>query len=142
MNKKSKEELFVIIAGCGRFGSLLANQLSRDGHHVVIIDINENAFNNLSKDFSGYSIHGSATETALLKTTEIDNADVFIAATANDSVNIMSVQLARERFSVEKVIARVFDPLREDLYNALKIEIISPTSIAVEKLLDSILNED
>jgi trk system potassium uptake protein TrkA len=81
--------LYVIIVGCGKFGSYLANNLSREGHSVVVIDVKASSFNELTAEFSGFVIEGDATEFAVLKEAKIDRADVLIAATENDNVNLM-----------------------------------------------------
>jgi trk system potassium uptake protein TrkA len=132
------KNLFILVVGCGRLGSLLANRLSGKGHSVVVIDVNESAFNALSPEFSGFRIVGDATEFSVLKGAKTEKADIFIAATRDDNVNLMVSQLAKKIFNVPKVMARVFDPKRESIYKGFNIETISPTSIAVELFLDAI----
>jgi len=130
-----KNSLYIVIVGCGRLGSDLANRLSRIGHSVVVIDTNEDTFNDLSSDFSGFRIVGDATELAVLKEAKLKNADVFFATTHGDNVNLMVAQVARKLFNVPHVLARVFDPRREQVYNRLGIETICPTSVAAEMFL-------
>lgn len=136
----SKKQLFIVIVGCGRLGSLLANRLSGDGHNVVIIDINEGKFENLSAEFSGFRIEGDATETAVLKQAKIDTADAMIAATREDNVNLMIAQIAKRIYKVPKVMARIFDLKREEMFRQLGIETISPISISGDAFLKSIQN--
>ena len=133
------QEFFIIIVGCGRLGSYLANRLSRDGHSVVVIDVNESAFDMLSAEYSGFRVEGDATELAVLKQAKTDKADLAIATTRDDNVNLMVSQIARKLFRVPKVMARVFDPKREEVYRALNIETICPTSLAGDILLKSIM---
>jgi len=130
-----KTSLYIVIVGCGRLGSGLANQLSRIGHSVVVIDSNENTFDDLSSDFSGFRIVGDATQLAVLKQAKLKDADVFFATTHGDNVNLMVAQVARKLFNVPQVLARVFDPRREEVYNQLGIETICPTSVASEMFL-------
>jgi trk system potassium uptake protein TrkA len=132
------KSLFILIVGCGRLGSYLANRLSGKLHSVVVIDINESAFNGLSPEFSGFSVVGDATEFSILKGAKIDDADVFIATTRDDNINLMVSQIAKKIFHVPKVMARVFDPKRENIYKDFDIEAICPTTIAVELFLDFI----
>ena len=118
----------------------MANQLSREGHSVVVIDRDESTFNDLSPDFSGFRIHGDATQMAVLKEAKINKADVLIATTHEDNVNLMVAQVARGIFSVPHVLARVFDPKREVVYAQLGIDTICPTSVAAEMFLRAVAN--
>ncbi len=127
-----KNSLYIVIVGCGRLGSGLANQLSRIGHSVVVIDSDEDTFEGLSSDFSGFRIVGDATQLAVLKQAKLKDADIFFATTHGDNVNLMVAQVARKLFNVPQVLARVFDPRREQVYNQLGIETICPTSLASE----------
>ena len=133
-----KNSLYIVIVGCGRLGSHLANQLSREGHSVVVIDRDEFTFNDLSPDFSGFRIHGDATQMAVLKEAKLNKADVLIATTHEDNVNLMVAQVARGIFSVPHVLARVFDPKREVVYAQLGIDTICPTSVAAEMFLRAV----
>jgi trk/ktr system potassium uptake protein len=130
-----KNSLYIVIIGCGRLGSHIANQLSRIGHSVVVIEIDEETFNNLSPDFSGFRIVGDATQTAVLKEAKLKKADVLFATTHDDNINLMVAQVARKVFNVPHVLARVFDPKREEVFNQLGIETICPTSVAAEMFL-------
>ena len=127
-----QKSFYVIIVGCGRLGGFLANRLSREGHSVVVIDNKPTAFDKLSADFSGFKIEGDATEAAVLEQARVDRADALIAATREDNANLMIAQVASRIYRVSKVVARVFDPSREDIYRELGIETICPTTIATE----------
>jgi trk system potassium uptake protein TrkA len=131
-------DLFIVIVGCGRLGSHLANQLSRAGHGVVVIDLAEKAFGNLSAEYSGFSVEGDATELAVLQQAKVGKADLVIATTRDDNVNLMVVQVARAEFHVPRVLARVFEPRRKPIYHRLGVETVCPTSVAAELFLESI----
>jgi len=133
-----KNNCYIVIVGCGRLGLHLANQLSRDGNSVVVIDKLETTFNDLSSDFSGFKIVGDATHVSVLREAKIKNADVLIATTHFDNVNLMVAQVARRVFDVPHVLARVFDPKREEVYAKLGVNTICPTSVAAELFLSSI----
>ena len=133
-----KHSLYIVIVGCGRVGSYLANHLSHTGHSVVVIDSDESTFNNLSPDFSGFRVVGDATRITVLKDAKLKAADVFFATTHWDNVNLMVAQIARKLFHVPQVLARVFDPKREKVYEQLGIETICPTSVAAEMFLLSV----
>lgn len=124
--------LFILIVGCGRLGSYLASRLSEAGNAVVVIDVHEPAFSNLSPNFSGFRVEGDATELAVLREAKIDKADVFIATTKLDNVNLMTAQIAKKLFAVPRVMARVFNPDREEMYESLGVETVCPTLMAAE----------
>jgi trk system potassium uptake protein TrkA len=130
------KNLYIIIIGCGRLGSFLANRLSNEGHSVVVVDINPNAFEELAADqFSGFRVEGDATELAILKQAKIDKADIFIGATRDENVNIMAAQIAKKRFNVPRVFVRILDPNKESFCRVIGIECVCPTSIAAEKMI-------
>ena len=131
----TKNSLYIVIVGCGRLGSYLANQLSHVGHSVVVIDPVEDTLNDLSPDFSGFHVVGDATQMAVLKEAKLKQADVLFATTHWDNVNLMVAQVARKLFNVPHVLARVFDPRREEVFVQLGIETICPTSVAAEMFL-------
>lgn len=129
-----------MVVGCGRLGSHLANCLSRDGNSVVVIDRVETTLNDLSPDFSGFRINGDATHMAVLKESKLKNADVLIATTHEDNVNLMVAQVAKKIFHVPHVLARVFDPKREEVYAQLGVDTICPTSVAADMFLQAVAN--
>lgn len=134
---KDHNKLFVVIVGCGRLGSYLVNQLSLGGHYLVVIDIDGAAFNALDPQFSGFQVEGDATEFALLKQAKIDRADVLMATTERDNVNLMVAQIAKKIFKVPQVMARVFDPKRAQVYRDFGIEGICPITVAGDVFLGS-----
>jgi trk system potassium uptake protein TrkA len=126
---------YVVVVGCGRLGSTLANTLSQLGDSVVVIDRKEAAFANLSPEFTGFRITGDAAELALLREAKVDRADVLLAATDRDNLNLFVAQAARELFGVTRVVARLFDPTREAIYDELDVVTISPTMLGAEAFL-------
>lgn len=135
-----KNSRYIVVVGCGRLGSYLANRLSRDGNSVVVIDRIETALADLSPDFSGFRINGDATHMAVLKAAKLKNADVLIATTREDNVNLMVAQVAQKLFRVPHVLARVSDPRREAVYALLGIETICPISVAAGMFLEAVAN--
>jgi trk system potassium uptake protein TrkA len=133
--------LFIIIVGCGRIGAYLANKLSHAGHNVVVIDPDESSFAALSAEFSGFKIEGDAIELEVLKQSKVEKADVLLAVSADDNTNLMVAQIAKTLFQVPKVIARVFDHQKEDIYRQSGIDIICPTSIVGDVFFDVIVAE-
>ena len=129
------DKLFILIVGCGRLGTHLANTLSRQGHSVVALDANPHAFEGLSAEYSGFRVEGDGTELAVLKQAGMDKAELVIATTREDNVNLMVAQVARRIFKVPRVLARVFDPKREQIYRDLGVDTVCPTTIAANALL-------
>jgi trk system potassium uptake protein TrkA len=129
---------YVIIVGCGRLGSMLANQLSSLGSSVVVIDRDEAAFKNLSTEFSGFQVLGDAVELSVLQRAKIDRADCLLAVTRHDNLNLMVAQVAKSVFGVSKVRARVFDPKREQVYSQFGIETICPTKLSADLFLSTL----
>ncbi len=123
---------YIIVVGCGRLGSLLASRLSGEGNSVVVIDQSSSAFKGLSSAFSGFEVEGDATELATLETAKIKQADCLLAVTNQDNINLMVAQVAKNIFNIPTVLARVFDPKREELYGEFGIETISPNQLSAD----------
>lgn len=130
--------LYIVVVGCGRLGSYVANRLSGLGHAVVVIDRHESTFEALTPEFSGFRVEGDATQMAVLEQAKLKEADVLIATTHYDNVNLMAAQVARTVFGTRKVLARVFDPNREAFYTRLGIDTVSPTTVAAELFLKAV----
>jgi trk system potassium uptake protein TrkA len=128
----------IIVVGCGRLGSLLANRLSSLGSSVVVIDRAETAFENLSPEFSGFRVAGDAAELDVLRQARMEKAGCVLAITSHDNVNVMVAQVARTVFGVPKVMARVNDPSREAVYREFGIETICPTNLSAAAFLSAL----
>jgi len=125
----------VVILGCGRVGARLANALDSEGHRVSIIDRNSDAFRRfLRQGFGGSAIVGIGIDEDVLRRAEIEDADVFVAATNLDNVNAMASQIAQTVFGVPKVIARMYDPIREEVYQTLGLTTVCPTIVGAETI--------
>ena len=119
----------IVIMGCGRVGGRLAGLLDADGHQVTILDTDSYSFRRLPPDFHGTALVGNGLDESALKRAGIDEADAFIALTQGDNRNVMAAQIAKHIFNVPRVICRIYDPLRQELYSTLGIETFSPTKI-------------
>jgi trk system potassium uptake protein TrkA len=134
--------MYVVIAGCGRVGARLATLLSAEGHNVVIIDSNPNAFSRLGSSFNGLTVTGNGFDEGVLRKAGIEQADVFVAVTEFDNANIMAGQVAKKLFNVPKVVARVYYPDREQTYHRLGLETICGTTIVAERIRNWILGRE
>jgi len=131
----------IIIMGCGRVGAQLAILLDADGHQITVIDIDAHSFRRLPPSFGGTALVGDGTDEEMLKKAGIADADAFVAVTQGDNRNVMAAQIAKNIFNVPRVICRIYDPLRKDVYEALGLEAISPTTVFAQLLRDKLLNE-
>lgn len=130
----------VLIMGCGRTGAQLATMLDAEGHQVTILDVDDYSFRRLPADFSGTAIVGDGTDNESLKKAGIQEADAFVALTQGDNRNIMAAQMAKHIYKVPKVLLRIYDPLRRELYNDLGLSAFSPTVIFSQLLRDNLLD--
>lgn len=128
-----------IILGCGRVGSQLANSLSVEGHEVAIIDKDPEAFRRLSSGFSGQAITGIGFDRDVLISAGIERADGFASVTNGDNSNIISALIAKREFRVPRVITRIYDPLRADIYKKFGIPTISSTIWGANQLREHLL---
>jgi trk system potassium uptake protein len=131
--------MYIVIVGCGRVGAELAKLLSGEGHNVVIIDRAQSSFNRLGNTFNGLTLVGNGFSLDLLRQAGIEKADAFCAVTNGDNTNLISAQVARKIFNVPKVIARVYDPRRANIYTALGLDILSGTILFASMIRDKIV---
>lgn len=126
--------MYIIIAGCGRIGSSMAKEFLDQGHDLVIIDRDNNKLESLGSGLNAIRILGVEYDIDVLKEAGIEQADVFLALTANDSINITASQVARDIFKVKKVIAKVSDLSKEHIYKSLNIEYINPIKLGIDEI--------
>ncbi len=119
----------VVIMGCGRLGSMLAGELDAEGHHVTVIDIDQAAFNWLGDSFSGTRVVGPGEDSAIQEAAGVKHADVFLALANGDNRNAMAVQVAKHIHGAPRVVARIYDPDRAEVYQQLGINVVNPTTI-------------
>jgi trk system potassium uptake protein TrkA len=117
----------VIIVGCGRVGSELANALSAERHNVVVIDRNPLSFGRLSRAFEGRMLTGVGFDRDTLLKADIEGAQALAATTDSDNVNIVVAVTAKETFKVPHVVARIYDPQAAEIYRREGIPTVTPT---------------
>ena len=128
----------VVIMGCGRVGAQLAGLLNADGHTVTILDIDSYSFRRLPPDFNGTALVGNGIDEESLKKAGIEETDAFLALTQGDNRNVMAAQMAKHIFNVPRVICRIYDPLRQELYNTLGLGTFTPTTIFAQMLKEKL----
>jgi trk system potassium uptake protein TrkA len=119
----------IIIVGCGRVGAVLAESYDRAGHEVIIVDTRTDAFDRLPSSFNGKAIRGDGTDKDVLIRAGAEGADAFLAMTEGDNRNVMAAQLASETLDIERVIAKINDPVRAEAYAALGIATLCRTGL-------------
>ena len=130
----------VVIMGCGRVGAQLAALLDAEGHVVTTLDTDVYSFRRLPPDFNGTALLGNGIDEEALKRAGIEEADAFVAVTQGDNRNVMAAQIAKHIFNVPRVICRIYDPLRQELYSSLGLEAFSPTTIFAQLLKEKLLS--
>jgi trk system potassium uptake protein TrkA len=133
--------LHVVIMGCGRVGSTLAHKLDARGHSVAIIDQNPDAFRRLGAEFTGTTVTGIGFDGAVLREAGIERADAFAAVSSGDNSNIISARLARETFGVSRVVARIYDQRRAQVYERLGIPTVATVRWAADRMVRHLVPE-
>ena len=128
----------VIIMGCGRVGAHLAGLLDSDGHSVTLLDTDAYSFRRLPPTFTGTALVGNGLDQEALKRAGVAEADAFVAVTQGDNRNVMAAQIAKYIFNVPKVVCRIYDPLRQELYKTLGLETLGPTTIFAQMLKEKL----
>ena len=127
--------MHIVVVGCGRVGSGLAMQLSDEGHSVVVIDKNRDAFRRLAH-FNGRTIHGSGFDRDVLAKAEAGQADALAAVTRGDNTNILCARIGRDNYGIKNIVARIYDPQRAGIYMKLGIPTVATslwTTLQVKK---------
>lgn len=125
-----------IVIGCGRTGAGLAAQLDAAGHHVTVVDIDAAAFGRLRPGFGGETICGMGFDREVLARADISHADGLAVVTGNDEVNAVTARLASRTFRVPKVVARLHDPLKAEIYRRLGVQVIAPVDWSIHRAAD------
>jgi trk system potassium uptake protein TrkA len=127
--------------GCGRVGASLSDALARIGHDVAVIDRDRTAFHRLSPEFPGERVLGMGFDRDVLLRAGIENAGAFAAVSSGDNSNIISARVARETFGVERVVARIYDAKRAQVYERLGIPTVATVPWTTDRLLNVLTRE-
>lgn len=133
--------MHIVIMGCGRVGSTLAQSLESRGHSVAVIDQNPDAFRRLGPDFAGLTVTGVGFDREVLVEAGIERADAFAAVSSGDNSNIISARLARETFGVRRVVARIYDQRRAEVYERLGIPTVATVRWTADRMMRHLVPE-
>ncbi|GAB3299432.1 TrkA family potassium uptake protein [Epidermidibacterium keratini] len=131
--------MHIVIMGCGRVGSSLARRLDSLGHSVAVIDQNAEAFRRLGSDFRGDQVKGPGFDRETLVAAGIEKAEAFAAVSSGDNSNIISARVAREIFGVRRVVARIYDPKRAEVYERLGIPTVATVPWTADRLFSELM---
>ncbi|NPD31634.1 TrkA family potassium uptake protein [Eggerthellaceae bacterium zg-1084] len=124
----------IIVVGCGRVGSQLANMLSDNGSNVCVIDKSAEAFAKLGRNFNGSTVQGIGFDEDTLLKAGVEDCDVLAAVTQSDNANLMCTEVATHLFDVPHVIARLYNSDHERAYAQLGIDYVCGTSLVAEEV--------
>ena len=131
----------IIVMGCGRVGSQVSQLLVRHGHDVTVID-HDTSTARLGADFKGRIVHGLGFDKNVLLEAGIETAEGFVAASPSDNANIVAARIARNIFRVPRVVARLYDPVRAEVYHRLGLTTISSTAWGAERIVEVVTHAD
>jgi len=126
----------IIVIGCGRMGSGLAQALSQRGHSVTVVDSDPEAFSRLGSSFKGRTVPGSAVDRETMLSAGVDRADGLAAVTASDEANVVAARLAMQVFHVPRVVARLYDPRKAEIYRRLGLHTITPVTWGIQRMAE------
>lgn len=125
-----------IIIGCGRVGAGLIRPLTQRGHTVVLVDHDPAVRASLGAGDPQRMIVGSALNRDTLLQAGIARADGLAAVTGNDEVNVVTASLARRVFRVPRVVARLYDPHKAEVYRRLGLQTINPATWGIARIAE------
>lgn len=131
----------LIVLGCGRAGSYLANQLAEQGHEVTVIEQNPLTFRALKRGLPIRTIQGSGSDIDVLKEAGIEGVDALAAITDNDHANLMACLIAKRIFRVPAVVAGLANPRRERLARQFGLEAVCPLTLGAQRIIQVLLKE-
>ena len=131
----------VMIMGCGRVGARVAGILEAQGHNVTVLDMNPAAFHRLPEGFRGKKAIGNGMDGPVLERFGIREMDAFMALTQGDNRNYFGSMMAKEIYGIPRVLCRVYDPVREQIFHELGLETFSPTSLGAQVMVDMLTQE-
>jgi len=139
---RTKENPIILIAGCGQYGSCIASQLDQSGESVVVVDLDQQAFDRLDQGYNGITIVGDASDIEVLRHCGINKSKAVISATNNDNINLMIAQIASEIYSVPMVMAKITDPALPGVETTMNVTIYCPALSMSRTVMDRLAAEE
>lgn len=133
--------MHVVIVGCGRVGSTLGRQLVAQGNSVAVVDRKSEAFARLGSAYTGSTVLGIGFDRDVLIEAGIERAGAVAAVTNGDNSNILIARVARENFGIERVVARIYDPKRAEIYERLGIATVATVRWTTEQVMRRIMTD-
>lgn len=125
--------MYIIIIGGGRLGYYLSKELINEGHEVLVIEKDPVKVEQIEEELGSICMQGDGCETSTLDEAGTERANLFIAVTDEDEDNLVACQLAKHRFNVPRIIARIGNPKNETLFRKLGIDVtVSATNLILE----------
>jgi trk system potassium uptake protein len=141
MSFAGRKAVHIVIMGCGRVGSTIAHILEGQDHSVAVIDQDPDAFRRLSASFKGSKITGIGFDRDVLIEAGIERADAFAAVSSGDNSNVIAARVVRESFGISRVVARIYDPRRAEVYQRLGIPTVATVRWTADQMLRKLLPE-
>ncbi len=133
--------MYILIAGGGKVGFNLADTLLKMGHEVTLLENDRHRYGILEERFEHVARFGEATELFVLERAGVERADLVVAVTGDDEDNLVVCQVARDKYSVPKVIARVNDPRNQPHFDMLGINLTVSATATILALIEHELPE-
>ena len=127
-----------IVVGCGRLGAEVALALCQRGHAVCVVDQDPRTFDRLGAGFRGRIVEGVGFDREVLVRAGIKKADALAACTPSDNTNLLIARVARDLYRVPTVIARLYDPKRQAMYEHLSIHTVCTSLWGAEQMVQRI----
>lgn len=134
--------MHVLILGYDMLGAQLAADLAEEGHRITVMGTRPNCFDVLPHSPNVNAVLTSESLMDDLRNAGINNVDVFLAITEDDTRNAMAAQVASQIFHVSDVICQISDPQREKFYRGLGINVVCPTVVTLNALKEAFLNRE
>lgn len=134
--------MHVIVLGSGRIGSSLACRLDESGHSVSIVDRDREAFRRLPERFTGRAVLGSGYDRDVLDQAGIREAGAVAAVMYGDNSNIVAARIAKETYEVPRVVARIKDPQRAEIFQRLGIPTVAMVSWTTDQVMRRLFVDD
>jgi trk system potassium uptake protein TrkA len=134
--------MHVIVLGSGRIGAALATRLDEENHTVSIVDRDREAFRRLPERFTGRAVLGSGYDREILENAGIREANAVAAVMYGDNSNIVAARIARETYEVPRVVARIKDPRRAEIYQRLGIPTVAMVTWTTDQVMRRLFSDD